>query len=109
MGSTAPPEITALQQTDQEPCSSRVPRTARFTVNAVLTAAFNLPDQNLIQEGVEDHVAEMHLKENRSLMFTPTLVNCTPPTGWQPLKQNPTSHMPSKIPTHLLLQFPYRQ
>lgn len=66
---------------DQELFSSHVPQTAGFTVNAVLTAAFNLPDQNLIQEGVEDHVAEMHLKENRSLMFMPTLVNRTPSAG----------------------------
>lgn len=43
----------------------------QFTVNAILTAAFNLSNQNLIQEGMEDHVAEMHLKESTSLMLYP--------------------------------------
>lgn len=43
----------------------------QFTVDTILTAAFNLSNQNLIQEGMEDHIAEMHLKENRSLMLCP--------------------------------------
>lgn len=36
------------------------------------------------------------------------LVNYTPSTGWQPLKQNPTSSTPSKILTQFLSRFPYR-
>lgn len=47
------------------------PQKLRFTMDTILTAAFNLSNQNLIQEGMEGHVAEMHLKEKRSLMLCP--------------------------------------
>lgn len=51
-----------------------------FTVNSILTTAFNIPDQNLVQKRMEHHIPKMHWNETKIIdALLPLIANLKKP------------------------------